>query len=99
MARTPEGAFQDRVVRDLKSIGAIVVKNTSLLGFPDVTAFLPDSRVLVLELKRREPTLTDFQPNQTYYVDKLNEYGHRAAVIWPKAWPEYFEAVKAHAIP
>ena len=68
-----ESAFQRKLIKELKERfpGCVVLKNDAsyLQGFPDLTV-LYGKYWAVLESKRgpNEP----HQPNQDYYVDKLN---------------------------
>lgn len=68
-----ESAFQRKLIKELKERfpGCVVLKNDAsyLQGFPDLTV-LYGKHWAVLESKRgsNEP----HQPNQDYYVDKLN---------------------------
>lgn len=87
MARTPEGRFQDKVVRDLEeNFGAIVIKNTGRQGFPDLTAFLPENRTLILELKVSRPSPSSYEANQEYYLAQMRRLGFDARTITPENW-------------
>ena len=69
-----ENAFQASLIRTLKSEfpSCVVLKNDAnyIQGFPDLTVLFDDGRWAVLECKR--DSKASKQPNQEYYVDKLN---------------------------
>lgn len=68
-----ESAFQAKLIRDLEKRyeGCVVLKNdpTHKQGFPDLT-ILHGDKWAALECKRGEDE--HHQPNQDYYVEKLN---------------------------
>lgn len=69
-----ENRFQSKLIQSIKERfpNAIVMKNDGsyIQGFPDITIFNGD-RWATLECKR---SLTaSHQPNQDYYVSKMNE--------------------------
>jgi len=69
-----ESNFQAQLIRDLKRMfpGCIVVKNDSsyIQGIPDLTIFYND-RWATLECK--QSARAKKQPNQEYYVGRMNE--------------------------
>ena len=69
-----ENEFQAGLIKDLKKIfpGCIVMKNDSsyIQGIPDLLVLHKD-KWASLECKRNEKAAK--QPNQEYYVDKMNE--------------------------
>lgn len=69
-----ESDFQAQLIRDLKKMfpGCIVVKNDSgyIQGIPDLTVFYKD-RWATLECKKSAGAKK--QPNQEYYVGRMNE--------------------------
>ena len=69
-----ESRFQSNLVKKLKRLfpGCIVVKNDSsyLQGFPDLTIYYRD-KWATLECKNSADAKR--QPNQKYYIDKMNE--------------------------
>lgn len=79
-----ESSFQARLIKEIKKRfeGCVVVKNDPnyLQGFPDLTIFFND-RYALLECKRSrdEP----HQPNQDFYVRKMNGMSY-AAFIFPE---------------
>lgn len=71
MSRNPEGAFQDRLRKDIleKFPGSMVMKLDNTQGLPDLLILYKD-RWATLECKRCKNAT--HQPNQDYYVDKMN---------------------------
>lgn len=82
MAR--ENSFQSKLIAELKELfpGCVVLKNDAgyIQGFPDLT-LLTDHGWAVLECKRSADA--SHQPNQDYYVQKLNEMSY-SAFIYPE---------------
>ncbi len=74
MAKKLERDFQSRLIKDLKNIfdGCIVLKNDSsyIQGIPDLFLLYKD-KWAALECKRYAGA--EKQPNQEYYVDRMNE--------------------------
>lgn len=68
-----ENSFQSNLIKELKSRFAdlVILKNDAnyIQGFPDLTLLYKD-RWAVLECKRGKKE--NHQPNQDYYVDRLN---------------------------
>ena len=69
-----ESSFQAQLIKDLKKIfpGCIVTKNDSsyIQGIPDLTIFYKD-KLATLECKQNARAKK--QPNQEYYVGRMNE--------------------------
>ena len=69
-----ESSFQAQLIKDLKKIfpGCIVTKNDSsyIQGIPDLTIFYKD-KWATLECKQN--VRAKKQPNQEYYVGRMNE--------------------------
>lgn len=69
-----ESDFQGKLIKDIKEMlpGCIVIKNDPnyLQGIPDLT-ILHGSKWASLECKKAKNA--NKQPNQEYYVDKMNE--------------------------
>lgn len=69
-----ESKFQKEFIDEVKARypGAIALKNDSsyIQGFPDWTVLYED-KYAVLEMKKEKNAKK--QPNQEYYVDKINE--------------------------
>ena len=78
-----ERDFQKNLIQELKERfpGCVVMKNDSsyIQGIPDLTVLYQD-RWVVLELKRASGSSR--RPNQSFYVEKLNEMSY-AAYIHP----------------
>lgn len=79
-----ESKFQAKVIKDLKRLlpGCLVLKNdpTYLQGIPDLL-ILFQGQWAMLEVKGS--ATADHQPNQDYYIDKLNSMSF-AAFIYPE---------------
>ena len=69
-----ENNFQAKLVRELKSMfpGCIIMKNDAdyIQGIPDLTILFND-KWATLECKKSSKAIK--QPNQEYYVGKMNE--------------------------
>ena len=89
-----EGMFQRQVKEDLKKRfpGCIVIKNdpSSLQGIPDLSIFYEEHWGM-LEVKNDEEA--PHQPNQDYWVDKLNNMSF-AAFINPSNREEVLDAME-----
>ena len=79
-----ESKFQKELIDEIKERypGCVVLKNDSgyIQGIPDWTILYKDKRA-VLEAKREEKAT--HQPNQDYYVDKLNDMSY-SSFIYPE---------------
>lgn len=79
-----ESKFQAELIRELKEKypGCVILKNDPgyIQGFPDLTILYRD-KWAVLEAKRGEKER--HQPNQDYYVDKLNDMSY-SSFIYPE---------------
>ena len=79
-----ENKFQSKLIKELKKEfpGCMVLKNdpTYLQGVPDLLV-LYKNKWCALEVKRS--ATAKYQPNQDYYVDKMNEMSH-SAFIYPE---------------
>ena len=79
-----ENKFQASLIRELKNKfpGCIVMKNDSsyIQGVPDLLVLHKD-KWASLEVKRSSNA--SHQPNQDYYVDKMNEMGF-SRFIYPE---------------
>lgn len=77
-----ESKFQKELVSELKDMfpGALIFKNDTKQGFPDLTILYND-RWALLECKRSQDA--DHQPNQDYYIDKANGMSF-ASFIFPE---------------
>lgn len=79
-----ENKFQSQLIKEIKKEfpGCVVLKNDSsyLQGVPDLSIF-HNNHWAMLEVKKHENAKR--QPNQEYYVDKLNEMSY-ASFIYPE---------------
>ena len=79
-----ESKFQKELIDEIKERypGCVVLKNDSgyIQGIPDWTILYKD-KWAVLEAKREEKAT--HQPNQDYYVDKLNDMSY-SSFIYPE---------------
>lgn len=79
-----ESKFQKELIDEIKTRypGCVTLKNDSsyIQGFPDWTIFYKD-KWAVLEAKRERGARK--QPNQEYYVDKLNDMSF-ARFVYPE---------------
>lgn len=86
-----ESKFQKEFFDEVKVRypGCIVLKNDSgyIQGFPDWTLLYED-KWAVLEMKRKQGARK--QPNQEYYVDKLNKMSF-SRFVFPENKDEVFE--------
>ena len=69
-----ESKFQSNLIKEIKDRypGCIVLKNDSsyIQGIPDLSIYYRD-KYAMLEVKKN--AMASHQPNQDYYVEKLNE--------------------------
>lgn len=79
-----ENSFQKDLIREIKDIfpGCIVMKNDSsyIQGIPDLLV-LHNDKWAALEVKREKNAKK--QPNQEYYVEKMNEMSY-SAFVYPE---------------
>lgn len=91
-----ESKFQSKLIRRIKNEfpGCIVLKNdpTYLQGIPDLTIFYENTWA-VLEVKKSAKA--SHQPNQDYYVDKMNQMSY-AAFIFPENEEEVMAELQNH---
>lgn len=91
-----ESKFQSKLIRRIKDEfpGCIVLKNdpTYLQGIPDLTIF-HENTWAVLEVKKSAKA--SHQPNQDYYVDKMNQMSY-AAFIFPENEEEVMAELQNH---
>lgn len=80
-----ESAFERRVVSDIKSWNdnVLVLKNNASMiqGIPDRTVYFAD-KFAMLEFKKSKDA--KHQPNQDWYIDKINSNGGFARFIYPE---------------
>lgn len=91
-----ESKFQSKLIRRIKDEfpGCIVLKNdpTYLQGIPDLTIFYENTWA-ALEVKKSAKA--GHQPNQDYYVDKMNQMSY-AAFIFPENEDEVMAELQNH---
>lgn len=79
-----ESKFQKELIDEIKTMfpGCVALKNDSgyIQGFPDWTILYKD-KWAVLEVKRERNA--NKQPNQEYYVDKLNDMSF-SRIVYPE---------------
>lgn len=89
-----ESKFQADLIKEIKSTfpGSIVLKNDSsyLQGIPDLTIFHKD-RWASLEIKKSANA--KHQPNQDYYVNKMNEMSY-SRFVYPENKDEVMGELK-----
>lgn len=89
-----ESKFQSDLIKDLKDRfpGCEVLKNDPnyIQGFPDLL-ILHESKWAALEVKRSDSS--DQQPNQDYYVGKLNGMSY-ASFVSPENKEEVFSELQ-----
>ncbi len=87
-----ESKFQKELIDEVKERypGCIALKNDSgyMQGFPDWTILYKD-KWAVLEVKKE--CGAHKQPNQEYYVDKLNKMGGFSRFVFPENKDEVLE--------
>ncbi len=91
-----EREFQSGLIKEIKErySGCVVLKNDSsyLQGIPDLSVFYRD-RYAMLEVKK--DAKASHQPNQEYYVDKLNNMSF-SRFIFPENKNQVLEELDAH---
>ena len=91
-----ESKFQKELMDKIKSQypGCVILKNDSsyIQGFPDWTILYKDKWV-VLEAKRSKSAAK--QPNQEYYVDKLNNMSF-SRFVFPENSEEVLEDISKY---
>ena len=89
-----ESTFQSALIKEIKLLfpGCIVLKNDAnyIQGFPDLL-ILYKNKWAALECKKNNRE--SFQPNQEYYIEKLNEMSF-AAVIFPENKEEILDELQ-----
>ena len=82
-----ERAMVTRLYTEFPGIHIAKIMATRNQGMPDRALFFPDGRWALLEFKKSAKAPK--QPNQAYYVDKLNSYSY-AAFIYPENEEDIF---------
>lgn len=80
-----ERDYQAKLIKKLRNIfpGCLIMKNDSsyIQGIPDLIILYEDKWAM-LEVKARKPNASSFEPNQLWYLDKLDAMSF-AACIFP----------------
>ena len=91
-----ENKFQKELMDEIRSEypGCVIMKNDSgyIQGFPDWTILYED-KWAVLECKREANAKK--QPNQEYYVDKLNGMSF-SRIVYPENKDEVLKDISIH---
>ena len=89
-----ESKFQKELIDEIRKQypGCVILKNDSsyIQGFPDWT-ILYKNKWAVLEAKRSRTA--DKQPNQPYYVDKLNSMSY-SSFVYPENKDEVLQELQ-----
>jgi hypothetical protein len=89
-----ESKFQANLIKEIKTTfpGCVVLKNDSsyLQGIPDLSIFYKDKWAM-LEVKKDEKA--NHQPNQDYYVNKMNDMSY-SKFIYPENKDEVLNELK-----
>lgn len=89
-----ENKFQSKLIQEIKKEfpGCMVLKNDSsyLQGVPDISVFHKDHWAM-LEVKKSKNAKR--QPNQEYYVDKLNDMSY-ATFVYPENKDEVMDELR-----
>lgn len=83
---TNEDRYQSNLIKKIKTLfpDCYILKNDGSnkpRGFPDLTILFSDGRWAELECKREANA--DKQPNQDYYVNRLNGFGY-SRFVYPE---------------
>lgn len=93
---TPEGKFKKQFCGKLKKLGCTVLQykqdSTTVKGFPDTIAILPESLTIFIEFKKSKTA--KFQPLQKEWNAKLNERGHFAYIVYPENEAEILAEIR-----
>ena len=94
MARSSrlESGFQDRVVKELKQlfVGCMVFKMDQIQGIPDLLVLYKDKWA---SLECKQSSRAKKQPNQEYYVGRMNEMSF-SRFICPENKEEVFSELR-----
>lgn len=81
-----ERDYQAKLIKKLRRLypDCIILKNDSgyMQGIPDLTV-LHEDKWVALEVKVREPGSDSFEPNQEWFLEKMNSMSF-AACIFPE---------------
>lgn len=89
-----ENEFQAKLIKELKKEfpGCMVLKNdpTYIQGVPDLLVLYKDKWA---SLEAKKSATAKHQPNQDYYVNKMNEMSH-SAFIYPENKDEVLDDLR-----
>lgn len=87
-----ESKFQKDLIADLETLlpGALIYKNESKQGLPDLTVLYEDHWAL-LECKKSKTA--SHQPNQDYYVERANKMSF-SRFVYPENKQEVLDAIQ-----
>lgn len=89
-----ENYFQKELIKKIKQLlpGCVVLKNDAryVQGIPDLSVFF-GNRYFMLECKR--DSKSNKQPNQSIYVDHINNMGGYARFIYPENEKEILDEI------
>ena len=89
-----ESKFQKELIKEIKTRlpGAVILKNDAhyIQGIPDLTVLYKD-RWALLECKKSKSA--NHQPNQDYYVEKLNDMSF-SSFIFPENKEEVLDEME-----
>lgn len=91
-----EAEFQKEFIKRLRKAfdRVIILKNDSgyLQGIMDLTVILPGA-IIFLEVKPYEGA--EYEPNQPYYLDLVQQFGFFSATLYPENEEVIFRAIQA----
>lgn len=91
-----ETVYQSNLKKDIRNRlpGSYVMKMDSqdYQGMPDLLIIWEDCWA-ILEVKRSAPAPSDYQPNQEWYIDRLNSMSF-SSVIYPENQEEVLDALQ-----
>ena len=73
-----EKKVETSLIRHVKNIGGMALKQTGIAGIPDRLVLLPKGRAIFVELKAKGQKL---RPLQTYRKEQLEKLGFEVYVI------------------
>lgn len=89
-----EREYQPGLIKRIERLipGSHVRKIDVQQGWPDLLVLAPEFWAL-LEVKKREPRASDFEPNQEYWIDHFNKMSF-SACIYPENEQEVLYALQ-----
>lgn len=81
-----ESPFKAKLRKELKNLfpGCVILKNdaNAQQGIPDMLVLYKDKWAM-LEVKRRKPSASDYEPNQEWFIEKFDRMSF-GACIYPE---------------